>query len=467
MYEQGLSIGLAMVLGLIGAAALLLAVVRFRFALLFVGAMLFISALGVPLDFSKNLIRLWILPMQAARSQLFLGAALFLIAAAAVNVARLRFGRISGPAVMATLIGFYAGMVRLVSGFPEDGMASMVFAVITIPIVAIVVTSLIDEWDDFYRPLRIIALTSVVWVGGVGVQFVIAWKKLVVQHGLSRFHGLLANPQHAAVFTSVVCITCLFLLLNDPKQRYKPLWAALAGINGIFVLWTGSRTGLGMLGIGLMSVLYARIGRAILLLPVVGLVGLLAFNFLMSSNIEFDLEGLVSRGDTRSAVWRRMLEEISANPLFGVGLPKDIPSENSFLFGMASYGVGMGFLLFLTVVVVGVQVLGLWRRKRMFPIRERRLIELLTGFYAMYFAGAMFEGYMIARVSTSLVFLLIFGAIGTRLAAMGKALQYERRMRGVWDDEDEAMAEAAAAAEAYEAGEREGAGPAGAAAHPA
>lgn len=421
MYEQGLSTGLALFLGLLGAGALLLSAMRFRFALLLVAGMILASALGVPLDYEKNVIRQWILPLQAGRSQMFLGASALLIASAMVHVARLSLRNVGGPGLMMLAIAYYAGMVMLASGFAEDGLKSMAFATLTIPPLIVVMSSLLKSFDDVYGCLRMIALTGAVWTAGVGMQFVIDWKKLVVQHGLSRFHGLLPNPQHAAAYASVCAIVSLFLLFNDPKQRFKLLWMALAGINGIFVLWTGSRTGLGMLGLGLVAVLYARVGRAILFLPLVGLVAMFMFDFLSSSNIEFDFEGITGRGDTRSYVWRRMIDEIMANPMLGVGIPKDIPSENSFLFGMASYGVGMGFIMLLTVVACGVQSLRLWRARRFLATRERRLTELVIGFYAMYFGGSMFEGYMISRVSTSLVFMLLFSTFGAAVIHLSRS----------------------------------------------
>lgn len=421
MYEQGLSTGLALILGLLGAGALLLSALRFRFALLLVAGMLLASALGVPLDYEKNVIRQWILPLQAGRSEMYLGASAMLIASAMVHVARLSIRNIGGPGLMMLVIAYYAGMVMLASGFAEDGLKSMAFATLTIPPLLVVMSSILRSFDGVYGCLRVVSLTSAVWTACVAMQFVIDWKKLVVQHGLSRFHGLLPNPQHAAAYTSVCAIVSLFLLFNDPKQRFKPLWMALAGINGIFVLWTGSRTGLGMLGLGLMAVLYARVGRAILFLPLVGLVAMVLFDFLSAARIEFDFEGIMGRGNTRSGAWNRLIEEIASNPLLGVGIPKDIPSENSFLFGMASYGVGMGAVMLLTVLACAVQSLRLWRARRVLPTRERRLTELIVGFYAMYFGGAIFEGYMISRVSTSLIFMLLFSTFGAAVIQLSRS----------------------------------------------
>jgi hypothetical protein len=60
-------------------------------------------------------------------------------------------------------------------------------------------------------------------------------------------------------------------------------------------------------------------------------------------------------------------------------------------------------------------------RKRWMPERTRRVADLVLGFYGMYFAGAMFEGYIMSRVSAALVFMLIFSAIGGRLIAMANA----------------------------------------------
>jgi hypothetical protein len=88
---------------------------------------------------------------------------------------------------------------------------------------------------------------------------------------------------------------------------------------------------------------------------------------------------------------------------------------------MASYGIGMGAIIALLVVVCAVQGLRLWVRKRYMSPVERRFVDLVLGFYAMYFGGSVFEGYVISRVSTQLVMMLIFSAIGARLLQMTSA----------------------------------------------
>lgn len=424
MIEQSLSTEQTVALALAGLIAVVLVIARMKNAMLLAGAALFAAALGVALTADIIVIRTWVLPMQSVRSTLYLATGGLLWVAALIHVRQMKFGSIAGPAVVALCIALYAAFVRIVSGYAQEGLQSVVFALATIPPITLMAGSVIKDWDDAFTPLRMIALVGLVWLLCVAVQFGIDWRKLVVQHGVGRFHGLLSNPQHAAVYVSVTAITCLFLAINDPRVALRAIWVCLAGAFGIFVLWTGSRTGAGMSAIGVAAVLYRRLGRAVIALPILGLVGVVAFDFLSSSQVKLDIEGYTARGNNRMFAWARLWDEFVRSPVFGLGGPREIDSENSYLYALACYGIGMGALVLLLLIVVAAHSYRLWMGKRWMPERARRTADLVMGYYAMYFAGAMFEGYIMSRVSAALVFLLTFSAIGGRLIALSHA---ERR----------------------------------------
>ena len=64
---------------------------------------------------------------------------------------------------------------------------------------------------------------------------------------------------------------------------------------------------------------------------------------------------------------------------------------------------------------------------------DRTLVDLIIGVQVMYFAGAVFEGYVMARVGAPLMFLLIFSGMGAALISMldGRC-QYE--WQDGWDE---------------------------------
>jgi hypothetical protein len=53
--------------------------------------------------------------------------------------------------------------------------------------------------------------------------------------------------------------------------------------------------------------------------------------------------------------------------------------------------------------------------RRRLDLGARRVVDLMIGFFCLYFAGSMFEGYIIARINVMLPLFLIFSSITTRL----------------------------------------------------
>ena len=114
------------------------------------------------------------------------------------------------------------------------------------------------------------------------------------------------------------------------------------------------------------------------------------------------------------------MQSIGQNPLIGTGVAErglTGGSENSLLFGTATFGLGMGFLILVLMSISAVIVVRLWRYRRYMDPFARRITDLIVAANLMYFGGSIFEGYILARVGSLLVFLLIFGAMGTRMLA--------------------------------------------------
>jgi hypothetical protein len=194
----------------------------------------------------------------------------------------------------------------------------------------------------------------------------------------------------------------LWLGLNDPKRSLAPLWLAATGFGAICLLLSGSRTGVALFILGSVFVLYARIGRAVVLLPFAALFGYLGLKLLRDLDLT-GAERLVSGTDTRTAAWARLLETGLENPLIGVGFYKLTANENSYLIAMAAYGIGMLVLVLLLVAVWCLLALKLFTVRSWLTPYQRRLADLVFAYTAMYFAGAVFEWYIIARLDNNLL----------------------------------------------------------------
>lgn len=422
----GLDLRQLMLLGVVAAGLVLLVASRFKAVMLVFGAMFLAASIAAPIDWQGDPIQTWMTPVQARRAELFAACGGLLLLSLGLNFFRLKVSEVSMVGITLALIGFYAGFVRTIaSGDPIDGVLTIVLAVVTIFPGVLLARAVIDGPGDVVNMMRVLALVSAVWIACCFVQFMVRPRVLTLAGG-GRFHGMLGNPQHAAAYLAFVTAACLYLIPNDPKYLLRFLWAGLAGVNVGLLLWTQSRTGLGMFVILTAAIFYARLGTAIIFLPIVGALVLGAWSIVGIDASDTAFRRLGEGRDTRTAVWNAMLEQFFANPLFGAGSQQEaVNSENSFLLGLAAYGVFMGVLILILFASVAYQVLTVLRLRPWLLPEERRVMDLYMGVVGAYFAGSMLEGYIVSRVSSPLVVLIIFSGIGGWLVSNAKQRQAE------------------------------------------
>jgi hypothetical protein len=270
------------------------------------------------------------------------------------------------------------------------------------------------DHNNCVRTLRAMMCVSVLWTVCSSIQFMINPRFLVNTQG--RFWGMLGNAQQAAMLVAPFAIIAIWLTLHDKSKKLRPLWIGLIAINLLFLGWTASRTGFVMLVIGASFVLYNRIGKVLLFLPVAVLL-FVALAFLSDElQIRSNLERLTDLQNTRQGVWEAQFRNIAESPLIGVGWHDTGGSESSWFGGFAGYGIGM-FLLMIGLLVWSMwRCAVLWVRRRRLPKEERPLVDMYISWNAMYFSAATFEGIILGRSSTSQVFLLMFAGIGVYLA---------------------------------------------------
>lgn len=382
--------------------------------------MLLFSAMALPLSWNNRVLPTVWLPLQQSRASIYLafGVALWL-------VVLLQLQQLKGKApsfLVWTLVtvNFYAALLRFVHEGPASGGESIVFATATVLPMVLLPSVVMRQIEDFYLLLRAMVFMNAIWIGMTFVQ-IAADPSLVTTGHDHRFTGLLSNPQHTGALMAFLTTTLLWLVLNDAK-RYRLIYLVILGINCIFLLWTGSRTGLGMTVIGATAVLYCKAGRAILLLPVLGLLVFLGFKIVIDvMGLGVGLDRLASTQDTRTGAWAKLIEHGMRSPLLGVGVEDSEKSENSWLYGFASYGVGMLGLLLMMIPIAAIECLMMLRARFALPRQHRPMIDLCLGVIAMYFAGAMLEGYMISRVGTPLCLVPVFCGAGAILRRWAKS----------------------------------------------
>jgi hypothetical protein len=418
------ALALVLVIGVVWPCLYLLGITKRWGMLVPFFLLLFASCLATPRDWADRVLPTVWFGIQSRRSEIFLGAGVAALLIVAAQFSRLSGKRLSIAAMLLVGVGIYSALLRLHHGGPADGFQSLIFAVCTLVPLLVVAPLAMDHPADARGLVRCIGLVNAVWVMMCAVQFVIN-SSYLSQGNQFRFVGLLGNPQHAGVLISFFAVSNLWLLLNDRGKFVRMIYTGLLGANLIMLIWTGSRTGMGMSLIGFAGVMYTRLGRSILFLPIVVIIAYVGFKAVLTvTGLNIGSDRLTTLEDTRSAAWMTLISVGMESPLFGAGTDEAERSENSWLYAFASYGIGMLFLTIVLTMVAGLEFLKAVRARVSLPLDERRVMDLSLGMIAMYFAGAVLEGYMISRVSGALPFFMIFSGMMvmmTRYAVLNRA----------------------------------------------
>lgn len=418
------ALALVLVIGVVWPCLYLLGIAKRWGMLVPFFLLLFASCLATPRDWADRVLPTVWLGIQTRRSEIFLIAG-----AAGVLMALAQFGRLSGKrvalsGVLLACVGLYSAMLRLHHGGAADGFESMLFAVCTLMPLLVVAPLVMDEPGDIRKILRVMVGVNALWLAMCALQFVIN-STYLTQGNQYRFQGLLGNPQHAGTLMAFFGVSALWLLLNDRGAVTKFIYTGILGANMVLLIWSGSRTGMGMALVGFAGVMYTRLGKSMLFMPFAAVIAYVGFKMVLSlTGLDIGAARLTTLEDTRTEAWFRLIASGMESPLFGVGMDEVDRSENSWLYAFASYGIGLFALTVLMTLVAGFEVLRAVRLRSVLTLDERRVLDLTIGVVAMYFAGAVLEGYMISRVSASLPIYMVFsGALvmTTRYAALRKA----------------------------------------------
>lgn len=392
------------------------------------GGMLFASAMALPLEWGGEDVRqtIW-LGLQGKRDYMYGLFGMLTLVLLIFQLKRLSAKRISAAAFVLLIMGLYIGLMRFYHDGISSGVLTVVLASVTLPGLLLVPAAVIDDEQDLPALLRVILVVNGMWLGMVALQFV-ADRSLVVFGNSFRFVGLMSNPQHAGTLLACLATTALWLSLNETNRLWKFVAISIFALDVVMILWTGSRTSLGMLVVGCTGVAFSRLGRVVLLLPVAGIFFAVALKLFGSGFSEAStvLDRIGGGGDTRTEAWSRMLDAALANPLFGAGVESAGSSENGWLYGFAAYGVGMLALSLLLTVIGLVQVIKAVRMRWSLPVGSQSPLDLSAALVAAYFGGAIFEGFFSARISPNLVFIMIFTGVLTRLLQINELRQDDR-----------------------------------------
>lgn len=351
-------------------------------------------------DLGVRINNVWVAPIQDYRAELIFLMVLFIALAVFANSSKVSLGHLAPPVLLLLAIQCYAGLLRMVHETPVAGIQTIVFALLVQVPIALCIASVIEQDGGPERVFRALGFGVVIWLGAVIIQFGINPAEMNPRAG-GRFTGLSGGPQQLAVYLGPMTALLLWLGLNDPKRSLAPLWLAATGFGAICLLLSGSRTGVALFVLGSIGVLYARIGRAVVLMPFAAIFGYLGLQLLERLELT-GAKRLVSGTDTRSEAWNRLIETAVENPLIGVGFYRLTANENSYLIAIAAYGIGMLIIVLALLATWCLLALKLFTVRAWLTPFQRRVADLVFAYTAMYFAGAFFEWYIIARLDNNL-----------------------------------------------------------------
>jgi O-antigen ligase len=228
-----------------------------------------------------------------------------------------------------------------------------------------------------------------------------------------------ANPQAAGIILGLFIPASTALLMLPGTTIAKRIGLlTLIVLAIIFVFWTGSRTSMLMVVIGVAVLFRARLGAGVVVICALALgvvAGLEIMSQSMTQGAIGGVERMVTAGNTRSDVWLDLINDFAANPVFGSLGGGYTIRENSYLAAAARFGlVGLVPMLFL-VIMIFKQMVGLNRIRRQGGKELTVFCDLLIGSLAALGAGAMFEGLVFAVLHFWLFAAYMYFAAGSFL----------------------------------------------------
>lgn len=189
--------------------------------------------------------------------------------------------------------------------------------------------------------------------------------------------GVFGNPNNLAQILVTGMLISFYFLASHRSQLWRWLWLAPLGGFGYALFLTYSRGGFVSLLIGLLVLLYQRLGgiKAVVL----GALALPALFYLFGGGRQTDLNIEGGTGQQRIQLWSDGFLAVRSSPLFGIGVGKypeltgGLGAHNSFVHAYVETGL-LGGTLFLGAFYLSLTGLYRLRDPRM-GLRDPDLVE--------------------------------------------------------------------------------------------
>lgn len=337
-------------------------------------------------------------PLEVFRSlckPLFVVAMLLLGARYLLVAGSLRHTRIR-PSAAAYLLLVFLSTLRLLFVAPERAILGSALVVFTFLGVFQLFRKSLLTGEDLAAALSALVSAGLAFYALSAVQLALGARDSIVFSG--RFCGLGANAQSTAEITASLVVVANYLLISGFSNRLQKS-VGLAGLVVMlpFLVWTGSRTGMGMVVVGLMLLNGTKARRWIAL----GAAGLVTWEvythlFIRAAGIA---GRLVSTANDRGTPWATGWHVFVTHPLIGQPIVEHFV-ENSFISTAMILGVVGVVVLIVLVFNQAGDILLVFRNKGVLDPESRKICDFVIALTAGFAAGMFFDAYLLAVATT-------------------------------------------------------------------
>jgi len=281
-----------------------------------------------------------------------------------------------------------------------------------------------NRWlqDDYNFVLAVqsIAVVSVIFTTASLYQSLYDFRAIAIPAG-GWFHGTTGNPQQAAALLSTT-VPC-FMFLIERKRWWdisKFFWVICLTLVIIALFLTASRTGV-ITGASAILFFYRQRGGALFRFGLlIGIPLALVWIYLVQ-NADLDIlnsstaaiDKYLSGSNTRAGVWSALWRTFSTYPIFGAPLrgTRIGYGESSWLATAATLGI----LGLIPLILLGWSSLRMLIRLNQignqYPSYKLHTNTIIAGIISL-FVGSISEAYLLGNITTSILFLLLYFAMG-------------------------------------------------------
>ncbi len=303
----------------------------------------------------------------------------------------------------------YAIRLMMSGVWLEKGILSIIVYTLIFSAFGLTMPLMLRKYEDIDKLLKCFVIVCILIILGTVHQMIFN-KVAVLPKG--RMFGTLPNPQTAAIlFAFGIIILSYQMFTAGAKVKNKLFLPGLIAVFTIFLFWTGSRTGIVLTLFGLVMLFRARLGQFSIYIILVGAMVLIGLNF---TNDDFgqSIERLSSTQDTRSVIWRSLIQDFSAQPLIGV-MDQDLRiGESTYLTALAQMGIIGGILMLAIVGAIAKTILKLFKIRKAMP-EQIPLIDFVVAILTMFIVVGFMESIFFGVFAFPILLLFNVSAISS------------------------------------------------------